>query len=184
MGLSRFLPVTARSGCPGKSRWNSFKGAMEKKWKIRLLPEDIIDYTSNGVIVADSDGLIVLINAGASRLLGLDSASAVGKDIRNVLPSAGEKVLRCLDTSLAELGQIRIRPKLAKSWLISRRFPPRVAGPKGLSLTSNPCVRLRSLPERSISSIHSRLFAKHLETIFEHLPTAYGSPMRPDESSP
>jgi PAS domain S-box-containing protein len=129
----------------------------------QITARDIIDYTSNGVIVADSDGIVVLINARATQLLGLDTALAVGKDIRSALPLAGERVMRCLDTSLAELGQIE-SIKDGKIVVNITPIPAQGGRPKGAVVNFQPLHQV----EESARKINSfKLITKHLETIFE-----------------
>ena len=128
-----------------------------------ITTQDILDYTINGVIVADTRGSVVLINARAAQLLRLDNASAVGRHVNTLLPSAGERVMLCLDTSRAELGHIE---SFGHVQVVVNITPitPLPGRPKGAVVTLQPLQQV----EESARKINSfKLITKHLETIFE-----------------
>jgi len=51
-------------------------------------PDDFDDLP-DGVVVADENGTVVVINRAAGRITGLDAAAAIGKDLEDVLPLEG-----------------------------------------------------------------------------------------------
>jgi PAS domain S-box-containing protein len=117
--------------------------------KNQITAQDVLEYTSNGVIVADRGGIVVLINTTAAQLLELDSASVIGTDIRSILPTAGERVMRCMNGHIV----VNITP-----------ITPRRRRPKGAIVNFQPIQQLEE-SARKLSSF--KLIAKHLETIFE-----------------
>ncbi len=131
--------------------------------KNQITAQDVLDYTSNGVVVTDSQGIIVLVNTKAVQLLKLEIASVIGTDVRSILPTAGERVMRCLETSRAELGQT----ESVKNGHIVLNITPiaaRRGRPKGAIVNFQPLQQLEE-SARKLSSF--KLITKHLETIFE-----------------
>lgn len=129
----------------------------------KVTAQDILDYTSNGLIVTDSRGIVVWINAKAAQLLRLDSAQTVGRDVQSILPTAGERVMRCLDTSSADLGHIE---SVNDSRIIVNITPitAQPGRPKGAVVNFQPLQQF----EESARKLNSfKLITKHLETIFE-----------------
>lgn len=68
--------------------------------------EDIFQYTSNGVIATDLDGIITQINSKAEAVLKLNAQIHLGKDILHILPLTGNPVQKCLRTGEAILGYL------------------------------------------------------------------------------
>jgi len=68
--------------------------------------EDIFQYTSNGVIATDLDGIITQINSKAEAVLKLNARIHLGKDILHILPLTGNPVQKCLQTGEAILGYL------------------------------------------------------------------------------
>lgn len=66
--------------------------------------EDVFQYTSNGVLVTDHNGIITLINNRAQAVLQLDEKIDIGKNIINVLPMTGSAVHQCLNSCEPKLG--------------------------------------------------------------------------------
>jgi PAS domain S-box-containing protein len=131
--------------------------------KNQITAQDVLDYTSNGVIVADSHGIVVLINTRAAQILRLDSVSVIGTDIRSILPTAGERAMRCMETSQAELGQME---SVENGHIIVNITPitARRGRPKGAIVNFQPIQQFEE-SARKLSSF--KLITKHLETIFE-----------------
>ncbi len=65
---------------------------------------DIFQYTSNGVIVTDRNGIITHINRYSERVLNIDVKKHVGRNILNILPLTGRVVHSCLTSGEAILG--------------------------------------------------------------------------------
>ncbi|MBI5581106.1 MAG: sigma 54-interacting transcriptional regulator [Deltaproteobacteria bacterium] len=128
-----------------------------------ITAQDVVHFTSNGAIVTDSDGIVVLINSRAAQLVGLNSASIIGTHIRSILRSAGDRVMRCIDTSQAELGYSE---SSENGHLIVNITPitARHGRPKGTVVNFQPMKELKKTAAK-ISSY--KLIAKHLSTIFE-----------------
>jgi len=129
----------------------------------QITARDIVEYTSNGVIVADSRGMVVLINAKGARFLGVDSGSTVGRNVRDILPSAAERVMRCLDTCQADLG----RMETVNNGQFIVNITPIASQhdkPKGAVVNFQPLQQF----EESARKLNSfKMITKHLETIFE-----------------
>ncbi len=66
--------------------------------------EDIFQYTSNGVLVTDEDGIIILINSKAKAILKLDGHIHLGRNVINILPLTGNPIQKCLQTGEPILG--------------------------------------------------------------------------------
>ncbi|MFW2368836.1 MAG: PAS domain-containing protein, partial [Desulforhopalus sp.] len=66
--------------------------------------EDIFQYTSNGVLATDTDGVIIHLNGKAESVLKLDARIHIGKNIMEILPLTGNPVQQCLRTGKAILG--------------------------------------------------------------------------------
>jgi len=66
--------------------------------------EDVFQYTSNGVLVTDQDGLITHINDKAQEILKLQSHSSVGERLSSILPLTGNPVEKCLQCCEPILG--------------------------------------------------------------------------------
>jgi signal transduction histidine kinase len=56
-----------------------------------VLEKAAYDELPDGVVVADADGRVVLVNPAAQRLLGCSADEAVGRDYREVLPLVDEQ---------------------------------------------------------------------------------------------
>lgn len=72
--------------------------------KETITHEDIFQYTSNGVLATDKDGIIIHINSKAEAVLKLDARAHIGKNIMNILPLTGNPVQQCLLSGGAILG--------------------------------------------------------------------------------
>jgi PAS domain S-box-containing protein len=59
---------------------------------------DIFQFTSNGVIVTDAQGVITHINRRSRKYLQIDAAIHVGRPIADVLPMTGGLIHQCLET--------------------------------------------------------------------------------------
>jgi PAS domain S-box-containing protein len=59
---------------------------------------DIFQFTSNGVIVTDAQGVITHINRRSKKYLRIDAATHVGRPIADVLPMTGRLIHQCLET--------------------------------------------------------------------------------------
>ncbi len=68
--------------------------------------EDIFQYTSNGVIATDQNGIITQINCKAEAVLKLNAQIHIGKDILHTLPLTSNPVQKCLQTGEASLGYL------------------------------------------------------------------------------
>ena len=66
--------------------------------------EDIFQYTSNGVLATDKDGVIIHLNSTAETVLKLDARVHVDKNITDILPLTGNPVQQCLQSRKAILG--------------------------------------------------------------------------------
>jgi PAS domain S-box-containing protein len=75
---------------------------MNSKKKIDY--RDIFQYTSNGVIVTDRNGIITHINRYSEKVLNIDAKKHVGKNILHILPLTGSVVHSCLTSGDAILG--------------------------------------------------------------------------------
>ncbi len=131
--------------------------------KHQITAQDILDTTSNGVVVADNHGIIALISPKAAQNLGLDGASVIGTDIRKILHSTGERVFHCMKTGQAELGHTE---SAADGQIIVDITP--ISAPdgkiKGAVVNFQPTRQFDKCEHRLNSS---KMIAKHLETIFE-----------------
>ena len=129
----------------------------------RIDPQEVLEYTSHGVLVADSMGIVVFINTRAETILGAAGTSAVGKDIRRLLPSAGEQVMHCLETGRSTLGHIE-SVETGQIAVNITAIDTRPGKPKGAVINFQPIGELEA-SARKLTSF--QLIAKHLETIFE-----------------
>jgi PAS domain S-box-containing protein len=59
---------------------------------------DIFQFTSNGVIVTNAQGVITHINRRSKKYLQIDAATHVGRPIADVLPMTGRLIHQCLET--------------------------------------------------------------------------------------
>lgn len=65
---------------------------------------DIFQFTSNGVIVTDADGVITHINRLSEKYLNINVRKHVGKPILNILPLTGSVIHQCLASGRSILG--------------------------------------------------------------------------------
>ena len=66
--------------------------------KAKIDYRDIFQFTSNGVIVTDAQGVITHINQRSKKYLQVDAAVHVGTPIADVLPMTGRLMHQCLET--------------------------------------------------------------------------------------
>ncbi|MEW6082528.1 MAG: sigma 54-interacting transcriptional regulator [Bacillota bacterium] len=78
----------------------------------------IIESTHNGIIAVSIDGRVITHNSSASRILGLEATSAMGKHIDEVFPESG--LLTVIATGRAETG---VQVSLGKRTLLCNRTP-------------------------------------------------------------
>lgn len=74
--------------------------------KNKITVQEVFEFTSNCVIATDDKGLVVLINRNALKLLKKENDIVIGKDVNDVLQTAGHMVFNCLKTGCAEIGQV------------------------------------------------------------------------------
>ena len=78
----------------------------------------VLDSMANGVIAIDREGTIVVFNAAAARLLGVEKEKALGKNLLSIVPNSG--LVNVLRTGEAETG--RPQPVGART-VIANRAP-------------------------------------------------------------
>jgi PAS domain S-box-containing protein len=78
----------------------------------------IIESTHNGIIAVSIDGRVITHNSSASRILGMEATSAMGKHIDEVFPESG--LLTVIATGRAETG---VQVSLGKRTLLCNRTP-------------------------------------------------------------
>lgn len=78
----------------------------------------VLNSVYNGVIVANADGIVTLINPAAQAITGLDSASVVGHLADDVIPNTGLR--RVLETGVAEVNQQQI---IQNNCILTNRSP-------------------------------------------------------------
>jgi len=74
--------------------------------KNKITTQEVFECTSNGVVVTDIDGRVVLINHNALKKLKTEKNGIIGKDISDVLQTTGHRVFECLKTGREHLGQV------------------------------------------------------------------------------
>ncbi len=131
--------------------------------KNQITALDVVNSTSYGVIVADGRGMAVAVNSRAAEALKLDGGSVVGTDIRGILPSAGERVMRCLKTGKAEPGQVESVGN-GRAFVDVIPITGRHGSVKGAAVHFLS-VRRSGGPVRKPNSLE--LITKHLKAIFE-----------------
>lgn len=82
----------------------------EKRKTYRL--KAILESAYDGVVAIDSNGKIEIFNSAAERLLGIEAAKAVGKNVDNIIPNTGlSEVLKTGQPKIGEfqdVGNVRI----------------------------------------------------------------------------
>lgn len=66
--------------------------------------EQMLQFSSNGMIVTDSRGFIVFLNRKAEQVLGFESHKVRGDYICDVLPMTGPQVMKSIETGEPQLG--------------------------------------------------------------------------------
>jgi len=66
--------------------------------------KDIVEFTSNGVLVTDERGQILLINRHSEEILNLNAARHIGLPVTDILPLTGARIMECLRTRRPILG--------------------------------------------------------------------------------
>jgi PAS domain S-box-containing protein len=74
---------------------------------------DIFQYTSNGVIVTDTDGVITHINQRSEKFLNIDVRRHVGQPVEDILPLTGRVIRQCLESGRSVFGH-QVSGKKAK----------------------------------------------------------------------
>jgi PAS domain S-box-containing protein len=81
--------------------------------KAKIDFEDVFQYTSNGVIVTDADGVITHINRRSERFLNIDVREHVGRPIADIMPMTGAVIRQCLESGQEIFGH-QVSGKTAK----------------------------------------------------------------------
>jgi PAS domain S-box-containing protein len=81
---------------------------------------DIFNSTSDGVIVINEMGIIILINIAAERILGIVAQEACGQAAKDIIN--GSRIECVLETGVAELNQ---KQKIGERYIITNRVPLR-----------------------------------------------------------
>ena len=66
--------------------------------------EQIFQETSNGVVVTDHAGVIVLMNRQAEIILDAEAKDQIGRFVVDFLPLSGTQVINCLNSGKPLLG--------------------------------------------------------------------------------
>jgi PAS domain S-box-containing protein/TyrR family helix-turn-helix protein len=69
-----------------------------------ITPLDIIQHSSNGVLVTDAEGRIRFFNPQAEKILGFSTELHQGRFISDLLPLTGPQILECVKTGRPNLG--------------------------------------------------------------------------------
>jgi PAS domain S-box-containing protein len=71
----------------------------------KLTHRHIFEWTSNGALATDGEGIIRFMNPRAERILSFDAADCIGRHIVNLLPLTGPLVMTCIATGEPQLGK-------------------------------------------------------------------------------
>jgi len=122
---------------------------------------DIFQFTSNGVIVTDVEGVITHINQRSEKFLNIDARKHVGEPIADILPLTGSVIHQCLETGRAIFGH-QVSGKKAK---IVLNVTPILRDRKIIGAVCN--FQELSIFEASARNLASyRQLNRQLETIF------------------
>lgn len=78
---------------------------------MKIDEKDVVEFSSNGVLVTDEAGRILMINRQSRRILHLDPERHIGRSVSEILPLVGDRILECLKTGRSILGaQISGKP--------------------------------------------------------------------------
>lgn len=122
---------------------------------------DIFQYTSNGIIVTDFEGIITHINRYSEKVLNIDAKRHVGKFILDILPLTGSVVQKCLDSGNVILGH-QVIGKKAKLVL---NVAPIMQNDKPIGAVCN--FQELHIFEQSAKNLESyKKLNRQLETIF------------------
>ncbi len=122
---------------------------------------DIFQFTSNGVIVTDGDGVITHINRRSEKFLDIDAGEHVGRPIAGILPMTGSVIHQCLETGRGIFGH-QVSGKKAK---IVLNVTPILRDQKIIGAVCN--FQELSIFEASARNLESyRQLNRQLETIF------------------
>lgn len=66
--------------------------------------EEVFQATSNGVIVTNARGIVILVNRQAEKILDMKAEKMIGRHIPDILPLTGPLVMKSLETGLPRLG--------------------------------------------------------------------------------
>jgi PAS domain S-box-containing protein len=129
--------------------------------KAKIDYRDMFQFTSNGVIVTDAEGVITHINRRSEKYLSIDVHRHVGKPIADILPMTGNVIHQCLETGRAILGH-QISGTKAK---IVLNATPILRNQKIIGTICN--FQELSIVEASAKNLESyRQLNRQLETIF------------------
>jgi len=88
--------------------------------KIAQLCAPIFDCSYNGIVVIDREGMIVIYNKAAVRMLRGDQGSPVGRNLSEVMPETWPDLKHVLNTGQPQIGK---RIVLPKATIIANRNP-------------------------------------------------------------
>ncbi|WP_373498362.1 sigma 54-interacting transcriptional regulator [Desulfococcus sp.] len=71
---------------------------------MKIDEKDVVEFSSNGVLVTDEKGRILLINRQSKKILNLDAKRHIGRLVSDTLPLVGDRILECLKTRRPILG--------------------------------------------------------------------------------
>ncbi|NPV70184.1 MAG: sigma 54-interacting transcriptional regulator [Firmicutes bacterium] len=78
----------------------------------------IIDFTYDGIIAVDRDGVITVFNPVAERIMGVKASKAIGKPVKDVVPTT--RLTEVLKSGSAELGHLQ---KVGNTQILTNRVP-------------------------------------------------------------
>lgn len=118
----------------------------------------ILNFIDNGIVSVNQDGFITLINPAAQEKLGINAHDALGKPIRQVIPST--KLPEVLQTGTSQIGDVQM---VAGKQLVSNRVPIMVNNKiAGAVATFQEVDRLQTLEQKVRITLHQKgLFARY-----------------------
>jgi len=87
---------------------------------ISLSWSDIFDASHNGIVIINSDGVILLHNQAAKRMLGDEDSSPVGRHFSEIRPETWPDLRSILETGLPQIGKKIVLPQAT---IIANRNP-------------------------------------------------------------
>ena len=127
---------------------------MEEKTILFEVTKDLFDYTYDGLVVIDKDGMVQMLNRPYAEFLGVDQESSIGKHVTEVIENTRMHIVA--QTGKEEVAQLQ---KINGNYMIATRVPiikdGKIVGVVGKVLFKN-LEQLNSLTKR-VQSLEKEL---------------------------